>query len=226
MILSRAAGIAPHLAGSRWDQGEAVASSIRVLIADDHPVVLRGLTDLLSETSDIVVVGQAGSGGELVDLCQQLLPDVVIADIKMPGMSGIEAVAVIRVRCPKTYAIVLSLYQSEYQMRSAFVAGASAYLTKESNLDDLPAIVRDVYEGKVRLPTNMRIADLSKGPFFTAAELQTLLLWLDGLTTKEIGERTGRARGTVDTHKAHIMDKIGLHKETQVVAWAMKNGFD
>jgi len=226
MVLSRAAGTAPHLAGSQWDQGGAVASSIRVLIADDHPVVLRGLAELLSETSDIVVVGQARDGGELVERCEKLLPDVVIVDIKMPGMNGIEAVEMIRVRCPKTYAIVLSLYQSEYQMRSAFVAGASAYVTKESNLDDLPEIVRDVSEGKVRLPSSMRIADLSKGPFFTPAELQTLLLWVDGLTTKEIGERTGRARGTVDTHKAHIMDKIGVHKETLVVVWAVKNGFD
>lgn len=202
-----------------------MASSIRVLIADDHPVVLRGLADLLNETTDIVVVGQAHDGGELVEHCERLLPDVVIVDIKMPGMSGVEAVELIRVRCPKTFAIVLSLYHSEHQMRAAFAAGASAYVTKESNLDDLPEIVRDVSEGKVRLPSYMRVADLSKGPLFTPAELQTLLLWVDGLTTKEIAERMGRARGTVDTHKSHIMEKIGAHKETQVVVWAVKNGF-
>jgi DNA-binding NarL/FixJ family response regulator len=202
-----------------------VASSIRVLIADDHPVVLRGLSDLLSDSHDIVVVGQACDGGQLVEQCVTLLPDVVIVDIKMPGMNGIEAVQMIRVRCPKTYAIVLSLYHSEHQMRSAFAAGASAYLTKESNLDNLQEIVRDVSEGKVRLPPTWRIADLSKGPLLTPAELQTLLLWVDGLTTKEIGERMGTARGTVDTHKAHIMKKIDVHKETQVVVWAVKNGF-
>jgi DNA-binding NarL/FixJ family response regulator len=200
-----------------------VASSIRVLIADDHPVVLRGLADFLRETSDIVVVGQAGTGGDLVELCVELRPDVVIADIKMPGINGIEAVQEIRRNCPETHAIVMSLYHSEYQLHAAFRAGASAYITKESGMEDLPEIIRDVSSGKVHLPPNLRLCDIHK-EMFTPKEMQVLMLWVAGLTTKEIMTQMTLARGTVDTYKARIMEKMGVHKETQVVAWAIKNG--
>src|SRR5438034_6334569 len=147
----------PSHSAHRSSEGKAPdAAIIRVLIADDHPVVCLGLLGIINGQPDMIVVGQAKSGTEAVDLARKHKPDVILMDLRMPGMSGVEATATIRSERPESAVIVLTTYQGDEDIRKALAAGAQAYLLKGMSHLKLLAAIRSVRDGQEYFPRNIR----------------------------------------------------------------------
>ncbi len=212
---------------------------IRLLIADDHLVVRQGLRAVLSTEPDIEIVGEASDGGEAVRLAQELLPDVVLTDVKMGDMDGVTATRQIRLACPSTKVIVLTNYDEDEVVFSAIRAGASGYLLKEVTSDQLVSAVRAVAQGyslvypsvAQRVLEEFAQAPRSKttpeGPGLaqlTARERQILRLIAQGRSNKEIGGELGIAERTVKTHISNIFAKLELSDRTQAAIYAHKQG--
>jgi DNA-binding NarL/FixJ family response regulator len=217
---------------------KAAPSPIRVLIADDHPVVRQGLRSMLSG-DDIEVVGEAGSGSEVVALAQQLQPDVVLMDIRMPDMDGISAMAAMKRGCAACSVIVLTTYNNVQYLIRSVVHGAAGYFLKGISRDDLLTAVRKVATGETLLkPHHLRAVmeavvreDAKSAPFaltqmdvLTAREQEVLGLIVQGLTNRQIGQVLSVSPATVRTHVGHIIAKLGVSDRTQAAVWAVRAG--
>lgn len=199
-------------------------SSIRVLIADDHVVVLKGLRYLLAESDNIAVVADARTGEDAVRVAAEVVPDVVILDIKMPVKNGIEVLREIRKAQPDTHVIILSMYKSDHYMRSAFLAGASAYLTKDGDLSTLPDVIERVHQGDVIWPRGKQIGALLEKDPLTPREMQVLILIGHAQSSKEIAAKLGIEPRTVDAHRQNILRKLNLHTTAELVRFCYENG--
>ncbi|MDW8319336.1 MAG: response regulator transcription factor [Anaerolineae bacterium] len=210
-------------------------SPIRVFLVDDHPIVRKGLRELLVEQRDIEVVGEAGNGQEALSAVSVLKPDVVVVDIALPDISGIEVLRSMERRIP---AVILSVYDGRQFVAQALRAGALAYVLKESALHDLVAAVRAAAAGQRYLspklsPTAIeeyelsragRAAELDPYEALTPRERQVLHLVAEGLTTREISARLGISRKTVDTHRVNGMRKLDLHSAVEVTRYLQRRG--
>jgi len=213
--------------------------AIRVLIADDHPVVRTGLRFVIEKTAkdDIEIVAEAGDGLEAIALAEQYLPDLVVMDITMPGMNGIEAIRRLRTSLPETKAIVLSLHDRSVFVKEALAAGARGYLVKETAMQDIVTAIREVHEGKSYLsPSISRVVvddyvsggsvdDQGDGVSrLTSREREIVQLIAEGLTSKEIAARLCISTNTIRAHRSNLMTKLEIHKETDLVRYALKEG--
>jgi len=200
-----------------------------VLLADDHTIVRAGLRALLGTEPDFEVVAEAGDGREAVSEAVRTQPDVVVMDLAMPALHGVEATAQIRRMCPHTAVVVLSMHGAKEFVRPAVRAGARGYLLKGSGLSDLVAAIRAVHAGgelyspEVRALATGREAD-APGGVLTPREREVLKLVAEGYASVEIAAALGLSPKTIESHRAHIMAKVGAENVVGLVRHAIRIG--
>ncbi len=206
---------------------------ITVILADDHPVVRDGLYFLLNSQPDIKVVGTAVNGHEAVELASKLNPDVVVMDIAMPLLNGIEATQQIRTECPRTKVMILSIHFTSVHIQRALQAGAMGYLLKESAGEEVVEAIRTVYEGKRYL--SRKIAETVVDDYvrqggtdvlegLSPRERQVLQLIAEGKTSAEAAQLLYLSVKTVETYRSRFMQKLGLKDMTALVKFAIQHG--
>ena len=212
-------------------------AAIRILLADDHQIVRQGLRRILEENPEMEVVGEASDGRQAVQMALETKPQVVVMDVSMPQMNGIEAIRQLSKRLPSAKVLVLSMYSDESYVVQVLEAGATGYLLKDSADTDLMQAVLAVHSGKsffsplisrilldeyVRQLQEKGITD--RYELLTEREREILQLIAEGKTSREIGELLNISASTVDTHRAHIMEKLDLHNPYEVVLYAVRKG--
>lgn len=208
--------------------------SIRVMIVDDHNLVREGLKAVFEQGDDIEVVGEAGSGEEAIQLVDRLTPDVILMDISMPGMNGIQATRQIRETHPEARIVILTMLDQEGYVYEAIKAGATGYMLKSTSSDELVTAIRAVHDGKALLHPDATAQLLkefvslaenkAKDYGLSNREMEVLQLLSEGNTNKEIAKALWISEQTVKTHVAHIFDKLGTSDRTETVAHALRNG--
>lgn len=207
---------------------------IRVLIVDDHAIVRQGISALLEMKPGIKVVGEASDGKEAVSKAKLLHPDVVLMDLVMPEMDGIEATQEITAAEPKAHVLVLTSFAADEKVFPAIKAGAQGYLLKDAGRDELVEAIRHVYRGESSLdPAIARkvlheLTHPAKGPLtadpLTERELEVLKLVAKGLLNDEIADRLVITDATVRTHVSNIMGKLQVASRTQAALYALRTG--
>ena len=209
-------------------------SRVRVLIVDDHAIVRKGIRALLSEADGFEVVGEAGNGQEAVLRAQETHPDVILMDVLMPGMDGIEATRQITRRWPAARVLVLTSFAADDKVFPAIKAGAAGYLLKDSSPDELVRAIRQVHRGEPSLHPTIarkllqeiaRPAELQPAPeALTGREMAVLRLIAQGLSNQEIADRISVSEPTVRTHVSRILGKLHLASRTQAALYAVREG--
>ena len=197
---------------------------IRVLIADDHPVVCLGLLGIINGQPDMAVVGQAKTGNEAVALALKHSPDVILMDLRMPGMGGVEATKAIRSERPESAVIVLTTYQGDEDVRKALAAGAQSYLLKGMSHLKLLEAIRSVRTGHIYFPRSIRNTVKLNRPALSPREVDILRLIVKGLCNQEIADALSITRGTVKWHVNIILRRLGVNDRTQAVVVAVQRG--
>jgi DNA-binding NarL/FixJ family response regulator len=209
-------------------------SPIRVLIADDHTVVRDGLAAVLARRPDITVVGEASNGIEAVEKAEQLHPDVILMDLRMPEMDGAEAMRRIRERDPEVRFLVLTTFDNDEYIFEAIQAGAKGYLLKDASREDLFRAVVAVYRGESLIQPAVasrvldRFVELSQrtvpGETLSEREIEVLRLMARGAANKEIAAALFISESTVKTHIANIFQKLDVNDRTEAVTTALQKG--
>jgi two-component system, NarL family, response regulator LiaR len=202
---------------------------IRVIIVDDHAIVRSGLANFLNAFDDLALVGETGSGAEAVDLCQQLHPDVVLMDLVMPDVNGIEATRLIQARFPDLPILILSSFDDEGRVADALEAGAIGYLLKNASIHDMAKAIRAAHEGKPTLSPEATQALIRsharKSPAYElkAREQEILKLLAEGLTNPQIAEKLSLSVSTVKFYVSSILEKLNVETRTEAVAQAIQH---
>jgi len=208
----------------------------RVLLVDDHELMRQGLRSILESEQDVEVVGEAVSGRDAVALARALQPDVVVMDVAMKDLNGIEATRQIRAECPSVQVVALSSYSDRRYVAAILEAGACAYVLKADAYDDLRRAIHAARHGKSYLSPDVAAAVIDaslKSPRPAAAsaleligprEREVLQLLAEGLSSPEIARRLHVATSTVDTHRRNIMNKLGLHSVAELTKFAIREG--
>jgi RNA polymerase sigma factor (sigma-70 family) len=210
---------------------------VKVLIAEDHTLVRAGIRLIIEQLATYQVVGEAGNGSEAVDRAIQLQPDIVLMDIAMPHLNGIEATERILKDCPHAKVIILSMYASEQYIMRALQVGASGYLLKKSATEELEMAFKAVLNGEtylsppiahflVRDVIRQREESIEKTAFenLTTREREILQLIAEGMTNQEIADHLNLSVHTVRTHRGNLMDKLDLHSQAEVTRYAIQMG--
>jgi two-component system NarL family response regulator len=199
---------------------------IQILVADDHFVVRIGLAAVIDSQPDMVVVGQAENGQEAVDLYRKNTPDVLLIDLRMPMLSGLEATSAIRKEFPDARIVVLTTFDGDEDIYRALQAGAGAYLLKHTLREELITAIRAVYQGKRYIPTGVaqRLAERPPLSDLTERELEVLRLMAKGFPNSDIATTLSISVGTVKTHINRILNKLGARDRTQAVTSAIQRG--
>jgi two-component system response regulator NreC len=198
------------------------------LIADDHALVRSGLRALLDAQPDLEVIGEAEDGVVVVERCRKLNAEVVVMDLTMPGRGGINATEALHRECPQTKVVVLTMHDDETYVRMARLAGAAGFVLKKSLATELIRAIRAVRDGKthfppIELPPPNRTARAPRD-LITDREREVLSLIALGHTTSEIAGRLHISDKTVETHRAHIVEKLGLRTRADLVRFALDHG--
>ncbi|MER3458972.1 MAG: DNA-binding response regulator [Chloroflexota bacterium] len=212
-------------------------NKIRVILADDHTLVRKGLKALLAAYPHIEVVGEAADGREAVQLAEALRPHVVVMDINMPGLNGLEATDRIKRRCPEVNVLILSMHANEEYVLQVLRSGASGYLLKDSATEDLVAGIQAVTAGEAYLSPRISKtviaeyvrrteAEAQRRPheLLTPREREILQLIAEGRTSKEIASELHLSIKTVETHRANLMDKLNIHNRAGLIRYAIRAG--
>src|SRR5216684_3329512 len=203
------------------------SKSIRVLCVDDHPVVREGIAAIIEREEDVASVGEAGDGKAAIEQYRKLKPDVVVMDLRMAGMGGVEATIQIRREFPTARIIVLTTYEGDADIHRALEAGAQGYLLKDSVRKELLQTVRDVHAGQRRVspPVAARLAEHTPRVALSPRELEVLQLIAKGLRNKEIGAKLDIAEDTVKIHIKNIFGKLKVIDRTEAVVMGSQRGF-
>jgi NarL family two-component system response regulator LiaR len=213
-----------------------MSAPIRLLLVDDHAIIRQGIKALLRARPEIEVVGEAGSGEEGVALCEQHAPDVVLLDLVMPGIGGVEAARRIKLVSPRTHVIVLTSYHEDEHILPAIRAGALSYLLKDIPPEELVEAIRKAARGEATLSSQVAtllMQALQGTPVNTSApqppplsqrELEVLRLIAEGLANTEIAEKLFVSETTVKSHVSNILGKLHLADRTQAAVYAWKQG--
>jgi two-component system response regulator NreC len=205
---------------------------IKILLADDHSLVRQGFKMILSAQSDMQIVGEAANGREAVELAEKLQPDLVIMDVTMPELNGIEATRRVTTAAPRARVLALSMHKDAVYVREILRAGARGYLLKDSVDADLLAAVRSVAKGEGYLSPGVSDAVLTDYrkhvtdplDLLTSREREVLQLIAEGKTNKEIATLLNLSVYTVEAHRGRIMEKLNLHSTGELVRFALRNG--
>jgi DNA-binding NarL/FixJ family response regulator len=200
--------------------------AIRVLIVDDHPVVRFGLAAIIRLQPDMVVMGEAGSGEEACAICAERAPDVVLMDLRLPGLSGVQAIRKIRETSPDVRFIVLTTYDGDEDIRRALDAGAQAYLLKAMSHVDVTAAIRKVHSGArvIPEPVSKALAERRPQSQLSSREVEVLELIANGFSNKEIGRALGIAEATVKWHVNLILNRLDVADRTEAIVAALQRG--
>jgi DNA-binding NarL/FixJ family response regulator len=198
----------------------------RILIVEDQYFFRLALRTTIEARSDMQIVGETDKGDEALPLCRQLLPDVVIMDLRLPGLSGFEAIDLIHREFPAIGVLVLSNYEGSEDVHRALAAGALAYLTKDAGADELVRAILSVRAGHRYVPATVGALLAARVPTssLTDREVDVLRLLARGRSNREIGEKLGIAENTVRIHVSRILDKLQVADRTQAVLLAIQNG--
>ena len=212
--------------------------NIKVVLADDHTIVRKGLSSLLEGEECIEVIGEAEDGREAIKLVEKLRPDIVVMDIAMPGLNGLEATRRLKRLYPEIKVLILSMYANEEYVFQTLQAGAQGYLVKKAAPSELVSAIKAISQGNSFLSPSIsrtvideyiRRADkISKRDDafqnLTARETEVLQLIAEGLKNREIAELLFISIKTVETHRAHVMDKLGIHSTAELTQYAISKG--
>jgi len=212
-------------------------AKIRVLVTDDHAIVRDGICALLALTGDIEAVGVAANGREALGMVRELMPDVVLMDVAMPIMDGVEATRRIRKEFPKVKVLALTQYDDKAYVFSVIEAGASGFISKTAVSSELAAGIRSVYRGDSFLSPSVarflvedyqQVASMkeSQDPYeqLTNREREVLKLVVEGHTTQEIAAMLVLSPKTVERHKTNLMAKLDIHNRTELIKYALRKG--
>lgn len=199
---------------------------IRVLIVDDHPALRAGLRALISSVSDMEVSGECGDGRESVEMFRQQHPDIVLMDLRMPVVSGVEATLSIREEFPDARIIVNTTYDGDEDIFRAIQSGARSYLTKDMSKEEILETIRDVHAGKVILPFQVeeRLRERMHRPELTKRELAVLDFLVKGRSNKEIADFLGLSEDAVKSRLKGLFQKLGVQDRTGAVVSALRHG--
>jgi len=207
-----------------------------IVLADDHQVVRHGLRVLLESEPSFRIVGEASDGLEAIDLVERQQPDILVLDLMMPGLNGLEVARQSSHRSPRTNVVILSMYNNEAYVLEALRAGAKAYVLKASTSDELVRAIREVVAGRRYLspPLSERAiqaysqkaesAAVDAYETLTTREREILQLAAEGCTNAEIATRLSISPRTAETHRANLMRKLGLHTHTDLIRYALRRG--
>lgn len=210
--------------------------TVTVLLADDHPIVRQGLRHLLEAEADLKIVGEAEDGLQAVQLSEKFKPNVLIVDIMMPGLNGLEVLRQVKDRSPSTCGIVLSMQSADVYIVEALKSGALGYVLKETGPSELVNAVQQVIAGKRYLSPRLseRLIDVflqrkeeaTLDPYetLTNREREVLQMAAEGLTSSAIAKRLSISPRTAELHRGRMMDKLGLNNQTELVRYALKRG--
>lgn len=209
---------------------QANEATIRVIVVDDHDMVRRGLAVFLRTFDDLELVGEASDGEEALRAVEELRPDVVLMDLRMPGVDGVEATRRIRQQYPETQIIALTSFKDERLVHDALQAGAIAYLLKNASVDDLASAIRAANAGKPTLSPEATqvLIEQTRRPTpsqfnLSERELDVLEQMVEGLTNRQIAEALSISRSTVKFHVSSILAKLNVSSRTEAVALAMQH---
>jgi two-component system, NarL family, response regulator NreC len=209
---------------------------IAIVLADDHRIMRQGLLALLSQEKDFRVIGEAGDGLEAVQTVERLKPDVLVVDLMMPGLNGLEVIRQVRKSSPSTRIVVLSMHKSEAYVWEALKNGAVAYVLKDCAAAELVKAVREAAAGRHFLSPPLsesaittylqksRTGMLDLYDTLTRREREILQLSAEGKTSVAIGAQLSISPRTVEAHRANLMRKLGIHKQTELVRYALQKG--
>lgn len=206
---------------------------VRIILADDHAMMREGLRAILEGELGFTVIAQAGNGRETVQLVKTHAPDLVIMDISMPDLNGIEATRQIMQEMPETKVIALSMHADKRFVGEMLGAGASGYLLKQSAMDELQQAIQTVLSGKTYISPDIagvvvqEYLEMKRGSDreeLTAKEREVLQLIAEGLSTKEIAQKLSVSVPTIETHRQHIMAKLRLHTVAELTKYAIRTG--
>ena len=205
---------------------DAVPGRIRVLVADDHPVVRTGLAAVIAHEADLELVAEAENGARAVALFRDHQPDVVLMDLRMPAMDGVEAIRTITAQYPAARILALTTYEGDGDIRRALEAGARGYLLKDMLLTEVITAVRAVHRGERVIPTAVavRLAEHPPGSDLTERELEVLTLVAHGLANKDVAGVIGRTDETVKVHLKNVFAKLRVDGRTEAVTVALTRG--
>jgi DNA-binding NarL/FixJ family response regulator len=198
-----------------------------VLLADDHSLVRKGFRRLLDDAPEIEVVGEASNGPTAIELALQLKPQVVVMDLAMPELDGIQATVQILRHLPETGVLILSMYSEDNYIRNAFAAGARGYLLKNALEVDLPYAIKEVAAGRtvlapgLNMPSQDQESDFDK---LTQREREVLQYIVQGKSNREIAAVLHLSVNTVSVHRANLMQALGIHRTADLVVYALRRG--
>ena len=216
----------------------AGSQRIRLLIVDDHAILRQALRLMLESEPELEVIGDAANGREAVAITEKMLPDVVLMDMVMPGLNGLEATRQIRKRCPKTRVLILTGYMEDEQILSALRAGAAGYVVKRSDTEELLLGIRAVHRGNTYFSSAISDGDVINQylwqakqedgkvgyDLLTSREREVLQLIAEGHSNQRIAQELFISVKTVEAHKAHIMSKLHARNRTDLIRYALRKG--